>query len=278
MELVEYLNVIWRHKMTVVVITVITLVAAILTTLYLPTTYIATSKLRVIEPVDITDLSAAQPTTETVDFTVYQQLVDNPQFKKETLDAAKLRHTIYPPSLGDFSLTVAGIKQTVYLTFSAAAANPETAKALANAGSQLLIEKTLELEYPKGDDLKKQIPKRIDSIDKKLADLRKELATKTAQRNTEGDINEAAALGQINDRIIAAEASRQGYSDIISELEINDLVKQGSLQLVYDAAEPESPASPSWPSNVLISLVVGLVLGVISALLRQITGIPRGKR
>jgi capsular polysaccharide biosynthesis protein len=271
MELVEYLKIIWRKRTLVTIVTVITVAAAFLVTLYLPPTYIAVSKLRIVKPVAVTDLGVALPTSDSVDFTIYQQLVDDPQFKKETLNVAKLRLGSDALSLRDFNLNVAGIKQTVYFTFSAEAAHPETARVLADEGSQLLIKKTVELEYGKNDVLKKQIPARIELIDKKLVDLRRELAAQSAQPPAAGDSNYAAVLGQISDQIAAAEESRTKYTDIVSQLEINNLAKQGSLQLVYNASEPGSHASPSWLINMITALFVGLFLGASAALLTEVS-------
>ncbi len=268
MELIEYVKVVWQHRVAVAVITLITVAATFVATLYMPTTYTATSKLRVLKTVDISNLSTPQITADAVDFTVYQQLADDPQFKKETLNAAKLKLGTSAVALGDFDLTVAGIKQTAYLTFSATADSPAMAKALADAGSELLVKKTFQLEYGKTDALKTQIPSRIDLIDKDLAALRQQL-TAVAQQTGETDIKKAAALGQIQDQIGAQETSRKGYSDVLSQLALNDLVSHGSLQLAYGATEPRSPASPSWPLNMFAALVVGLMLGAGSVLLME---------
>ncbi|HMJ77290.1 MAG TPA: polysaccharide biosynthesis tyrosine autokinase, partial [Iamia sp.] len=78
-----------------------------------------------------------------------------------------------------------------------------------------------------------------------------------------------AESSQIDTQRTALEARINSYEDLLSRLELSSNISQGGAQVVNEASVPSSPASPRPVQNAAVGLVMGLVLGVVAAFIKE---------
>lgn len=253
----------------IILITILTsIIAAALVTSKLPKKYTATSKLQLTKY----NIPEIQPETtyqmrigETAS---YVELVDDFYFNKLVLNEIKDKSKEY----GNFSVKAKPIEDTEILHISVEASNPKDAKILADAAAKALIKKGSEIRSGSTKDIQTVIDKALKLANKELRKLRRELyaiqgsSQKVGvyqpfpkQLNKEDSIKATA----LSDKIDSKERFYLYLTNVLNKANFNGMFsRQSVLKVIYEAETPSVPSSPSWPRNIGIAFLVGLLAGI----------------
>ena len=270
MDLSDLLRAIWKHKVTAILILMVTMGAVYLVTVMMPKMYTATTMLGSSWPSSLITGYTPKTSDNNDQFNIYEQLVGDANFKNEVFGRAKQKDqddNMRNVSFTSFSIDANPVSNANILQLAVEAPSGAAAKALADAAAETLLEKSLSLGSNDTKKLRSSIRSELKSTDSELVGLRKELAflrNEPASKNDTSRLERVAEVGHFQDQIAVAENQRKTYNEILTRMSLNDILNQGVLQLVYPATIPLKPTSPSLPQNLFISFVVGLSLGVLT--------------
>ncbi len=273
MELADYLRAIWRFKLIVFVILVITVGIAAGVTLYLPKTYISNVTLRAPNtPSIFIPGYVPNPSDRENQFNVYQEMVSNAYFRQEVLNRAVKKSDLRAVgNLGtdDFSIASQGLPKANLFILSVEGPSGRVSQALANAAAEALVHESMSSGVQSARQITDAVKQEIEPVDNELVRLRKEVAYLQAQPKPGSEVSrfkKAAEIAHFRDQIEETLSLRHVYTDLLHRISMNNLLQQDSLQLIYPAALPTRAASPSLPQNLVIAFAVGLLLGITAAI------------
>jgi capsular exopolysaccharide synthesis family protein len=173
--------------------------------------------------------------------------------------------------------TIQAQGQTSLVTISAESTEPAEAAGTAQTYAEVFIETRRALLI---EDLERAIAEvqgQIDDIEGQLEESEQRLAQFDARTSGLSDADRAereaerAQLEQdIAEQQTNVETRRSSYLAQLDQLELASRITQtGGAQIVSDAVQPTSPVRPTPARNGVLALVVGLILGVGLAFLRD---------
>lgn len=158
---------------------------------------------------------------------------------------------------GSFDASVRADSDSDTLVFSATALSADEAAERANAyAAAFVAERTSST---------------ADELDAATATLNARLADIEAERDDILEqIDDGADERRFSAQLAALDSEEATLRSSLREIKIaEDLAAAGSATVTRAATPPSAPFEPAWSRNVALALVVGLVLGVGAALLRE---------
>jgi capsular exopolysaccharide synthesis family protein len=153
---------------------------------------------------------------------------------------------------GDIS--VGGSQSSNVFTISATDTNPRLAQKIANAYAAEFIEFRAAANKTKLKGLARSLDTRLTELQTKLRSLRTQLASASSSR-AQVIRTEIGALRDSQAQVL------QRQSDLASTASVDS----GDLELVQRASLPGTPSSPKPVRNLILSIALGLVLGLALA-------------
>lgn len=262
MELIDYFRLLRKYYSVVILTIVITAGVAVLATSIVPKTYSTTVILQSNQNFNIPTYSNASATQQNMNLNNVVGIINQPQFKKEVIGLLRKQKNKLSTPISSFSISAQLINESNLIELKVDAQNsPIQAKTLAVVATSILIDKNSKVIQDRTNYLIQTVKIKISDIDGKLAVIRKNLR-KTMAEKTKDQINKEIRTVHIQDQLDSTIATRKTYNDFIDRLVVNNVLTKARLQLVYPAAVPTTYASPKMSNNLMLSLIVGLMLGV----------------
>lgn len=254
-DLREYIAILRAHRWTVIVTTVLVIVAALAFSFQQTPLYTAEAKL-LVEPLRSTETGSTLPTP--VNLETERELVQSAAVAervKEELGSESPADEL----LGNVDVEV--VIESEVLIVSYTSDDPEFAQQAANAFAQGYI-----------DDRTQQA---LDKLRVARADVQKEIDDVTEQIN---DIDQQLADPEVIAEAAATQALEARRTPLLSQLgvlqvELSQLsprsTAEGGGEIIAGAARPGAPSSPNLLRNGVLAAFLGLALGVGLAFLRE---------
>jgi receptor protein-tyrosine kinase len=174
-------------------------------------------------------------------------------------------------------VSVAQVGETQVVRISARSTDPGETAEVANVYADTYIRTRQEQLVAELLAASEQVQAKVDEFDQQIALLEQPLADLDAQIATEvGAGRQALQLERIEvEEQIATQrdalvARQESYAEQVDQLQLaRNLTDSGGVRLVSGAVEPGAPVEPNPIRNGLLALVVGLMLGVALAFVRD---------
>lgn len=259
LSLQTYLRVTKRHRLLILGVGLLTAVLASLPAVLSDARYESTAQVRVTtlfeEGVFSTDADAVGDAT-----TQLLALINEIENIRTSTMRTKVENR-FPGVVPDFDgpeVTQEGFSEIVNITISAA--EPTIASDVANMYAEVFVEdrrnRSVEALNQKIDELREQSGQasaELETVTARLADT-----TTSPSENTALRVREATLVTQIND-----------YNTRADEFEVEAALRGRGTELVTAAALELDPIKPSAAEYGAIGLVIGLLLGLAVAVLRD---------
>ena len=252
-ELRDYLRLLRRRK-AIVVLTVVVLMGVVLAYSLLQTPkYTATAKV-------LLQSSGAPPQLNSSVTTVLQPSDIQTQIDVMTsppVQAAVRQQVGSAPSV---SATAEGQKDIIDV--AATSPDRQQAASIANAYANAYVDFRRTQAVNSLLSAAQQIQAKVSSLDQQIAALNAQVAH--APSSQQGAINQTV-IPQRN----ALSDQESAFKTQLAQLQVNSAVETGAAQVIAPAAVPSSPSSPLIVRNVLLAGLLGIILGIALAFLRD---------
>lgn len=256
MELRTYIEILWRRKWIILLATVIITLATVVANTFAVPIYVSSTTLRVATVGSNvaggrTDIGYTDRLMNT-----YARIVTGPSVRAEIMRLLDL--SARP------TLSVESIPGTELLRVNAEATEPETAQAIAATAAQILIAQSLALYASSGQTTQEILSQQIAQTEAELAALRTEYNNLLLEPTP--DQNRLTVTSQ------AIEVKERTYTTMLDQYErtrLNEALVVNAVSIVEPASAPAAPAKPRTQLNLILGLFVGLLTGMILALVRE---------
>ncbi len=272
MELIDYFKLIRKYFSAVLITIVITVGITAIATTFVPKTYTATVIMQSNQNFNIATYSSTTTSRINAGLNNIIGLSNEPQFKREVIALIKKQNKGTVPAAASFAISAQLIKESNLIKLTVdAKKDPKLAKEVAMAASSIVMSRSSNVTLGKTEVLIRDIKKKIGSVDKELAGIRKKIEVtkdKISADRTQLKIKSAdqtqlkIKLAGLSDKFRAVLNTRRTYNDFINRLVINNALTNARLQLIYSAETPTVHSSPKMANNLIVSLTIGLMLGV----------------
>lgn len=271
LELRDYLLVIRRRKVTIVLTTSAVVLAALAFSFLQTTTYRSTAEVLLQPRASEQIFAPSQQQNVTPDSTRVQTEIQVMQ-SRSVLDAVTSALGFTP------KVDIATRGQTNVVAVSAEAKTPAQAANIAETYAETYVKVRREQTVNDLLDAATQVQQQIAKVDSDIANVNQPLTDLDNQIAAANDATKRASLKaerdqlapQIQQRLSALQARRNAYSDQLDRLQLaSNLTQTGGAQIVSKAQEPTSPVKPTPKRDAAVALFVGLILGVGFAFLKE---------
>lgn len=271
LELRDYLLVIRRRKVTIVLTTLVVVLAALAFSFLQTTTYRATAEVLLQPRASEQIFAPSQQQNVTPDSTRVQTEIQVMQ-SRSVLDAVTTALGFTP------KVDIATRGQTNVVAVSADAKTPAEAANIAETYAETYVKVRREQTVNDLLDAATQVQQQIAKVDSDIANVNQPLTDLDNQIAATNDSAKRAALKaerdqlapQIQQRLAALQARRNTYADQLDRLQLaSNLTQTGGAQIVSKAQAPTSPVTPTPKRDAAVALFVGLILGVGFAFLKE---------
>ncbi|MCB0065332.1 MAG: hypothetical protein KDE19_24575, partial [Caldilineaceae bacterium] len=249
MELQTYLNILWRRKWIVLLITALVTAGAYAYTMMATPTYVSTTTLRVVTIGG--DGLNGRPDT------AYTQLLMSTYAAIATGNTARAEIARDLDLQERPSVSVNLVRNTELMRIQVEATDPLVAQNVASATAQIVIRESREQYSGDGQSM-------LDILSRQVKQVEDEL--NTARQNYDELLSNAsgntAALDAARQSIELKERTYAGLLDQYESARVNEAVRANSVYVVEPANLPRNPSSPQGDVNLALGMLVGLFLGI----------------
>ena len=267
LDLRDYVAVVQRRKLTILLCVVGAVTAALVASLLQTPVYEATA-----------DVVFETRSTEVI--LAPRSVVIGPQVATEiqVMQSRSVREAVAEELGAEPDVSVAPVGETQVVRISARSPDPAVAANIANVYAETYItfrrEQLVTELLAAGDQVQAKVDEldqQINVIEQPLVDLEAQIAATTSSAERAPLEAQRAALEQeIDTQREGLITRRDGYADQLDQLQLaRNLTESGGVRLVGRAVEPTSPVVPTPVRNALLALVAGLMLGVGLAFVRE---------
>jgi capsular exopolysaccharide synthesis family protein len=235
----SYLVVLRRRRWWVIALAVLGLAASLALSLTEAKQYSATAQLLVQSSGQGVSLGTTPLQVTTTDVQTDLQLATS----EPVVELVRHQLGSAPP------VSASEVAQTNVIALTAISASPVQAARIANAYASAFVEQTQKTAMSNLTTAQATLQKQINSLGKQIRSLQGKADSAT----------QVSAL--VNQQAVLKEE--------VAQLEVNGAAATSGLQFVTSARVPTSPSSPKPVQNALLGLVVGLLLGLGAAFLRD---------
>lgn len=252
MELIDYFKLTKRHFGVIVITTIVATSITAIVSYIIPKTYLATVILQSNQSLNIPNYSTSTQGQQNTSINSIVGLVNQSQFKNEIANFSSIR---------SFEVSAQLIKESNLIELRVnTEKGPAKAKILAITASKILINKVSDMMQGRTNFLIRMTKNKIRSVDSKLALIRGQI--KKAKNENFKEAKKEIKLAHLQDELNVATETRKTYQDFINRLDLNNELSKTRLQVVYPAAAPKVYSSPKIGQNLLLSTIMGFLLGM----------------
>ncbi|HEV2070819.1 MAG TPA: polysaccharide biosynthesis tyrosine autokinase [Acidimicrobiales bacterium] len=271
-ELRDYLAVLRRRKWSVLVSVAVVVLAAVAVSLVQTPVYEASAEV-LLQPRSSEEIFS--PDADQTQFRVDQTRVNN---AVAVMKSRSVREAVAAELGKEPEVTIRPQEVSDVVTISAESTDPAEAANVATTYAQTyiasrrqaliddLLAASEEVQAKVGD-----IAVQIDELDAAIADVDRRIGAADLASERQALQAERQRLEEDNATVRATlQNQRNAYAEQLDRLQLaRNLTQTGGAQLVSAAAEPTTPVRPKPVRNAVLALVVGLMLGVAVAFLRE---------
>lgn len=269
-DLLQYVQVLRRRKLTIVLVTILITGIAVAFTFLSTPVYEATATV-VLQ--DTASQDVVTPSGASEDRTAIQT-------ELEIMQSTEVREEVERRVGADVEVGFRQRPDTKVVALTASDTDADRAAEAANTYAETYIEirrdRQVEDYLATTEDIqgrKADVEDQLDSLTEELDQINALIVAFPPDGNPaelERFINQRdAEAEQIDTQREALEARINSYEDLLSRLELSSNIAQGGAQVVSRATAPSSPAQPRPVQNAAVGLVMGLVLGVVAAFVKE---------
>ncbi len=255
MSMRTYMVILWRHKWIVVLAIVITAILATAASLVATPIYISSAKLRVatigsgVIEVIRPDINYTERLMNT-----YANIITSDSARGDIMRKLDLED---PPTI-----RVEMIPGTELIKINSEATDPEIARDVTNAVTELLIDQSRELYAGGGQTTQEILSNQISQIEEELMEARSNYES-LLLASPDDSVAITAATQSI-------ELKERTYAYLLDQYEsarVNEALRANAVTVIEPAYVPLQPAKPRIELNIVLGILVGLIVGIGLALL-----------
>ncbi len=253
MELQTYLNILWRRKWIVLLVTLVVTGAALVSTYLATPMYVSTITLRVVT---IGSELGGRPDTNYTQLlmSTYSSIVSGASVRAEVMTLLNLQEQP--------NIAVTVVRGTELMRIQAEATTPTIAQDVAGATAAVIIRESQQQFTGGGQTMQEILQRQLQQVDQELAAVRADY---------ERLVNDPATTdGQLNAAQQSIELKERTYSTLLEQYEtarVNEALRANAIYIVEPANLPRRPASPRQDINLALGVLIGLFSGIAIAFL-----------
>jgi non-specific protein-tyrosine kinase len=248
--LLDTARVLWRRKLTILLVVVIALAAIVGVDAARTKKYTGTARLLFVSQ-SYSSTGAVTPLS-TTDIATDVGLVQSATVKGIV---AKTLKTVPPP------VSVASVGTTEIATVSVTSTNAVFAARAANAFVNGYVQASRQRLLASSQAAENQLQNQINALQNQINGLQNQInQTKSTDTST---------LSNLDNRLGALASQQTTLRGQLSQIQVNVAQSPSGGQLVEPATPSRTPTSPKPVTDAIIALLVGIVLGIALALLRE---------
>ena len=249
MELQAYLQILWRRKWFILLVTALVTAAAYFYTLNLTPSYVSTTTLRVITIGS--DGLSGRPDYQ------YTELLMNTYAAIVTGGTARteLARQLNLPARPSISVNI--VRNTELMRIQSEATDPAVARDVADAAAELLIRESRKQFSGDGQSMRDILNIQIEQVRAEL-----DAAREDYDQLLQNPSSDSATLDTARQSI---EIREQTFANLLRQYEtarVNEAVRANSVYVVERANLPRNAAFPNQNINVGLGLLLGLFVGI----------------
>lgn len=265
-DLRSYLDVLWRRKRLVLAVVAGTVALAVGLSLMQSPRYRATTEIlvdsstpqQIFDPVTGNAVDPDRDIQNEIEF-----------LASDTVTSAVGRELAEPAPVSVSSRTDADIIQ-----ITATSGDPELAAQTANTYAEVYLRERRQQSVADYQESATVVQARLQELNNQVAAVNTQLDAVTLELADPASGTSAEELEQrqarLEQRLASVEQQRTALQGTASQLELTaELLREGSASVTQAASVPSAPYTPQVLRNVALALMVGLILGVGLAFLRE---------
>lgn len=255
----EYALLLWRKRVTVLVVAAICVGATLAYCVLTKPTYQASASVLLEPPISQTLVEANSPAA-------IAPIPDVPD-GIEVIESASVAQLVAKTLPDAPAVTATQVGTTDVVQVSVRSKDPQAAAAAANAYAHAYISFEQKQTADTFTSAQSQVQNKIDTLQLAIADLNSQIRSAPATTNVTPDETQ---LGDLQGQLATLQNQLQNYQFYASQG-----VTTEAGQVISTATAPSKPVSPKTVEWTVLALIFGLVLGVGVALLVNALAPPR---
>jgi capsular exopolysaccharide synthesis family protein len=264
LDLRGYVAVVQRRKLTILLAVVVVVASSITFSLLQTPVYQASAKV-LLQPPSSGEIFTPQPVVDV-------------STEIEIMQSNTVREAVAEELGTEPEVTIAAVADTSVVAITAESTVPAEAARIANTYADIYVSTRQEQRVADLLAAAEQVQVKVNEVDQQIVALEEPLAdldgqiaaADTATERQELQVERATVNQEIAGRRLTLQTQRSGYAEQLDDLQLaRNLTQQGGAEVVNRAVAPASPVRPTPVRNGVLALVVGLMLGVGVAFLRE---------
>ncbi|HXA34006.1 MAG TPA: polysaccharide biosynthesis tyrosine autokinase [Acidimicrobiales bacterium] len=248
--LLDYARILWRRKLTILIVVVVAVAATVGLDSVRTKRYTGTARLLFVSQ-SYSSVGAVTPLSPT-DIATDIGLVQSSTVKAIV---AKSLKTAPPP------VSVAEQGTTEIATVSVTSTDPAFAAKAANAYAKGYIQASQQRFLNTSQAAENQLQGQINALQNQINGLQNQI--------NQANSKDTSTLSNLDNQLGALASQQNTLRAQLSQIQVNVAQSPSGGQLVEPATQSNSPVSPKRVTDALIALVIGLIVGIAVALLRE---------
>ncbi len=255
----EYALLLWRKRVTILVVAAICVGATLAYCVLIKPTYVATASVLLEPPISQTLVEANSPAG-------IAPIPDVPD-GIEVIESSAVAKLVADKLPGAPSATAVQVGTTDVVQISVRSKDPQAAAAAANAYANAYIAFEQKQTTDTFTSAQAQVQNKIDTLQLAIANLNSQIRSAPATTNVTPDETQ---LGDLQSELTTLQNQLQNYQFYASQG-----VTTEAGQVISSATVPSKPVSPKTVEWTVLALIFGLILGIGVALLVNALAPPR---
>jgi uncharacterized protein involved in exopolysaccharide biosynthesis len=255
----EYALLLWRKRVTILVVAAICVGATLAYCVLTKPTYQASASVLLEPPISQTLVEANSPAAIAP--------IPNVPDGIEVIESSAVAQLVAKTLPGAPAVTATQVGTTDVVQVSVRSKDPRAAAAAANAYARAYISYEQKQTADTFTSAQSQVQKKIDTIQLAIANLNAQIRSAPATTNVTPDETQ---LGDLQGQLATLQNQLQNYQFYASQG-----VTTEAGQVISTATAPAKPVSPKTVEWTVLALIFGLVLGIGVALLVNALAPPR---
>jgi succinoglycan biosynthesis transport protein ExoP len=259
-DLRGYLTVLWRRKWTILIVTTATVGVTMALSLASSKVYAASAEILLSDPQQQSVFSASQAASSDP----VRQVATQIQVLESRPLAQQAKKQLGPRASRLSSFRATAVGETDVIRVTAESTDPATARDGANAFANVYVEARHKQAVDALIAVNKELQPKTKEAQAQLDSLDTQIATASAAIPPD-----AAKLEELRSQRDTAAREYSLFKQKVDEVQVDAALRSGGAQIITKAELPTVPVRPQLVRNGILALVLGLLLGLGLAFLRE---------
>lgn len=257
MEIQRYVRILKGRKWVVILTAMATLAVVALGSISMPPIYSASTLVRVVTNPNSSDTSVNLPYIERL-IETYVQLLKSRPFMEEVIKQLNLQTR--PETLAN-TIRVESVPNTELIKIDVDSTSPQQAPAIANTLALLLMEQGQKVYSGQGQSAREILKDQVTTLEEQLRRDRA-LLVSLSTSTPSPDPSREASRQDLAAKIDAEEQTYAMLLNLYDKAQVNEAMRENSIDIVEPAIVPEAPSKPNIKLNMVLGALVGLMGGI----------------